>query len=268
MDRTALHLAAALLFTAASSVAADEPTLPYTPGLDVTAMDRSANPCVDFYQYSCGGWQKSNPIPADQTSWSVYRKLSEDSVAFLRAILEQAAVAKERDAVTQMIGDYYAACIDEAGAERRGALPLKGDLDAIMAAKTARELVPLLVRLQRESIDRSVLFLAGSDQDPDDSEIQIAYFDQGGLGLPDRDYYFKDDAKSKDNRERYQAHVARALERLGDRPEGAKKSAAEIMRLETALARASLTKVERRDPYKIRNKMKAAELDAMAPNLA
>ena len=116
MDRTALRLAAALLFTAASSVAADEPKLPYTPGLDVTAMDRSANPCVDFYQYSCGGWQKSNPIPADQTSWSVYQ-LSEDNVAFLRAILEQARGSQGRDAVTQLIGDYYAACMDEAGAE-------------------------------------------------------------------------------------------------------------------------------------------------------
>ena len=125
----------------------------------------------------------------------------------------------------------------------------------------------MLVRLQRESIGRGVLFLAGSDQDPDDSEIQIANFDQGGLGLPDRDYYFKDDAKSKDNRERYQAHVATVLERLGDRPDAAKKSAAEIMRLKPR-SRASLTKVERRDPYKIRNKMKAAELDAMAPNLA
>ena len=268
MKRTAPRLAAALLFIAASSVAADEPKLPYTPGLDVTAMDRSADPCADFYQYSCGGWRKSNPIPADQTSWSVYQKLSEDSVAFLRAILEQAAAAKDRDAVTQKIGDYYAACMDEAGAEKRGASPLKGDLDVIAAAKSTRELAPLLVKLQRESVDRGILFFAGSDQDPDDSEKQIANFDQGGLGLPDRDYYFRDDAKSKDNREKYQAHVAQVLELLGDVPEAAKRSAAEIMRLETALAGASLTNVERRDPYKMKHKMRPAELDAMAPNLA
>ena len=91
-----------------------EPTMPYTPSLDVTAMDRSVDPCVDFYTYSCGGWQKNNPIPPDQTSWSVYGKLYEDNLAYLRGILEQAAVAKDRDAVTQKIGDYYAACMDEA----------------------------------------------------------------------------------------------------------------------------------------------------------
>ena len=120
MNRTAPRLAAALLFIGASSVAAGGPQLPYTPSLDVHAMDRSVDPCSDFYRYSCGGWQKSNPIPPDQTSWSVYRKLSEDNVAFLRGILEQAAAAKERDAVTRMIGDYYAACMDEAGAQGDG----------------------------------------------------------------------------------------------------------------------------------------------------
>jgi putative endopeptidase len=146
-------------------------------------MDRSVDPCADLYQYSCGGWQKSNPIPPDQTSWSVYQKMYEDNLAFLRAILEQAVLGKDRDAVTQKIGDYYAACMDEAGVEKRGAAPLKADLDAIAAAKSAREISPLLVRLQRESVDRGILFGVGSQQDPDDSENQIASFDQGGLGL-------------------------------------------------------------------------------------
>src|SRR6185437_14409443 len=115
MNRSAPRLAAALLFVGASSVAVADRQLPYTPSLDVSAMDRSADPCIDLYQYSCGGWQKSNPIPPDQTAWNVYRKLSEDNVAFLRGILEQAAEASDRDAVTQKIGDYYAACMDEAG---------------------------------------------------------------------------------------------------------------------------------------------------------
>ena len=268
MDRTALRLAVTLLFIGAISAAADEPKLPYTPGLDVAAMDRSADPCADFYLYACGGWQKSNPIPPDQTSWNVYRKLSEDNLAFLRAILEQAATARDRDAVSQKIGDYYAACMDETEAEKRGASPLAADLDAIAAAKSIPELAPLLVRLQRMSVGRGILFDVASQQDPDDSEKVIAGFDQGGLGLPDRDYYFNDDAKSQDAREKYQVHVAKVLELLGDTPEVAKKSAADIMRLETAFAGASLTRVERRDPYKMKHKMNPAGLETMAPNLA
>ncbi|MCX5795212.1 MAG: M13 family metallopeptidase [Elusimicrobia bacterium] len=271
MTRTAPRLAAILLLTAASARAAapaDEPALPYTPSLDVTAMDRSVDPCADLYRYSCGGWQKKNPIPADQTAWDVYRKLSEDNLTFLRAVLEQAASAKERDAVTARIGDYYAACMDEAAADRLGTAPIRADLDAIAAAGSTRELSALLARLQRESEGRGILFAAGSQQDPDDSETQIASFDQGGLGLPDRDYYFKTDDKSKDNRERYVAHVAKVLELLDDAPADARRSAAQIMRLETALAGASLTKVERRDPYKLKHKMKPADLETLAPALA
>src|SRR6266851_8847288 len=95
--------------------------LPYSPSLDVKSMDRSADPCVDFYQYSCGGWQKKNPIPPDQVSWSVYGKLYQDNLNFLRGILEQSASAKgQRDVVTQEIGDFYAACMDEATIEKRG----------------------------------------------------------------------------------------------------------------------------------------------------
>jgi len=106
-----------LLFACASLAAlaqASDTTLPYTPSLDVTAMDKSANPCVDFYQYSCGGWKKNNPIPPDQTSWSVYGKLYQDNLVFLRAILEQASANGQRDATTRQIGDFYAACMDEA----------------------------------------------------------------------------------------------------------------------------------------------------------
>jgi putative endopeptidase len=269
MNRTAAYYFAVLLLMAASAAAsASEPVLPYTPSLDVNAMDRTQDPCVDFYQYACGGWQKNNPIPPDQTAWNVYRKMAEDNVAFLREVLEQAATAKDRDPVTQKIGDYYAACMDEARVERLGVSPLRRDLDAIAAAKSTQEIAAVLAGLQRESAARGILFVAGSDQDPDDSDRQIASFDQGGLGLPDRDYYFRDDAKSKDNRERYKAHISKVLELLGDAPELTSKSATDILRLETALAGASLTKVERRDPYKMKHKMKPAELEAMAPNLA
>lgn len=244
-----------------------EPVLPYTPSLDTNAMDKSADPCVDFYQYSCGGWKKSNPIPPDQTSWSVYGKLYQDNLNFLRGILEEAAQGNSsRDAVTQKIGDFYAACMDESAVEKRGIAPIKSDLDAITRLKSTHELAPLVARLQLATQGSGMLFGGGSTQDPDNSEQQIAGLDQGGLGLPDRDYYIKDDAKSKETREKYVQHVQKIFELLGDNTETAKKNADIVMQIETALAKSSLTRVERRDPYKLKNKMKVAQLNTLAPN--
>jgi endothelin-converting enzyme/putative endopeptidase len=241
-----------------------EPTMPYTPSLDVTAMDRSIDPCVDFYTYSCGGWLKNNPIPPDQTSWSVYGKLYEDNLAYLRAILEQAAVAKDRDAVTQKIGDYYAACMDEAQVEKRGAKPIWPALVEIQGLPSLREMAPLIARLHLEG--ETMLFGSGSQQDPDNSDAMIVGLDQDGLGLPDRDYYTKDDAKSKEIRQRYLQHVQKMFQLIGDSPETARKEADTVIRIETAMANASLTQVDRRDPYKVTHKMKVAELNQLAPN--
>src|SRR5947209_6614800 len=182
-------------------------------------MDRSIDPCVDFYHYSCGGWQKKNPIPADQTSWSVYAKLYQDNLNFLRTILDQAASAKPQpSSVTQKIGEFYSACMDEGAAGKRGLSGLQPDLDQIGRLHSASELTPLVARLQI-TYGRGILFNAGSGQDPDNSEQQIADLDQGGLGLPDRDYYVKDDAKSKETRDRYVQHVQKIFELSGDTPE-------------------------------------------------
>ena len=241
-----------------------ESSLPYSPSLDLTSMDRSVDPCENFYQYSCGGWQNKNPIPPDQTSWSVYGKLYQDNLQFLRGILEDAARAKQRDAVTQKIGDYYAACMDEPAVNRRGLQAIKSELDAIAEVKSVRDLAPLVARLLLEASSQSTMFAASSIQDPDNSEQQIAGINQGGLGLPDRDYYTKDDAKSKETRERYLQHVQKVYELLGHVASSAQVEAQDLMRIETALAEASLTRVERRDPYKRKNKMKVAELKALA----
>lgn len=241
--------------------------MPYTPSLNVESMDKSVDPCMDFYQYSCGGWQKANPIPADQTSWSVYGKLYEDNLNFLHGILEQAASpSTDRDAVSQKIGDFYQACVDEATVEQRGLSAIQPDLDAIAQLKSVRELTSLLARLQL-AYGETILFSQGSMQDPDNSEQQIAEVDQGGLGLPDRDYYTKTDAKSKEIRDRYLMHVQKIFELAGESSATAKKDAATVMRMETALAKAQLTRVDRRDPYKLKHKMKVADLGAMVPSI-
>jgi putative endopeptidase len=262
-------MGSALLNTqAATAQSSSGPALPYTPSLDVSAMDKSIDPCVDLYTYSCGSWQKKNPIPPDQTSWSVYGKLYEDNLTFLRGMLEQASQGgSSRDAVTQKIGDFYGACLDESAVEKRGISAIQGELDAITQLKSAKEITPLVAHLQMTSTGYSkIMFSAGSTQDPDNSELVIADVDQGGLGMPDRDYYTKDDAKSKETRERYLQHVQKVFELSGDSPAAAKKNAETVMRIETALAKASLTQVDRRDPHKLVHKMNVAELSKLAPN--
>ena len=128
-------------------------------------MDKSVDPCVDFYQFSCGGWVKNNPIPPDQTSWSVYGKLYVDNLTYLRGILEEAAAAKDRDPVTQKIGDYYASCMNETLVEKLGAKPIEPDLAAIEAMKSVKDLAPTIAKLQMQGI--AVLFDFGAQQDPD-----------------------------------------------------------------------------------------------------
>src|ERR1051326_7025986 len=157
-----------------SSAAAQDVSFPYTPSLDLKAMDTTGDACVDFYQYACGGWQKQNPIPADQSSWDVYRKLFEDNLNYLRSILEEAAKPQpERDTVTREIGDFYAACMDEATIEKRGVATIEGDLSAIAKLKSIKEMTALVARLH-VIYGGSVLFRHGSSQDPDDSNQQIA----------------------------------------------------------------------------------------------
>jgi len=264
-----LAMGSALLNTqAATAQSSSQPALPYTPSLDVSAMDKSIDPCVDLYTYSCGSWQKKNPIPPDQTSWSVYAKLYQDNLTFLRGMLEQAEKGgSSRDAVTQKIGDFYGACMDESAVEKRGISSIQGELDAIAQLKSAKEITPLVAHLQMTSTGYSkIMFSAGSSQDPDNSEQVIADVDQGGLGMPDRDYYTKDDAKSKETRERYLQHVQKVFELSGDNPADAKKNAETVMRIEIALAKASLTRVDRRDPHKLVHKMNVADLTKLAPN--
>ena len=232
------------------------------PALDVTSMDRSVDPCVDFFAYSCGGWIKRNPIPADQSSWDTYSKMQDENRAELRGILETAAAPDpNRNAVTQKIGDYYASCTDEKAIEAKGAAPLKPMLDRIAAMRSKAEIADVASAMVHDNI----LFRFDSIQDFRDASQVIADTDQGGLGLPDRDYYTKDDAKSQELRKSYLAHVQKMFELLGDAPATAAAEAQTIMRIETALAKGSMTRVERRDPKSLDHKMTSAELEKLSP---
>lgn len=242
--------------------------LPYTPSLDVRFMDRSTDPCSDFYRYSCGGWMKLNPIPADQARWTVYGKLFDENQQFLWGLLSDASQPRPgRSPVLQKIGDYFAACIDEAGVEKRGSAALKVDLAAIAALHSKADLAGYLgsTHLRVPMGYSSSMFGFGADQDPGNSEQVIAWASAGGLGLPDRDYYTKEDKKSVETRARYQQHIATLLGLAGEATPQAQADAKTVLRIETALARASLTRVERRDPYKIYHKLKLTDLQALTP---
>ncbi len=202
--RTLVPLLVTAALAAPAALAAGDSTdtpltsLPYTPGLDVAAMDRSADACVDFYQYTCGGWMKENPIPADQSSWDVYRKLAQDNQRFLWGILGEAAKdTKGRDATQQKIGDYFAACMDEGAVEKRGIEPLQPYLDRVDAMKSKADLAAVLAQLHLATGDGGPLFGFGSGQDFSDATRVIAFASAGGLGLPDRDYYVKDDVRAR-----------------------------------------------------------------------
>ena len=258
----------ALLGAASPALPAETPlaSLPYTPGLDVSAMDRSAEPCVDFYRFACGGWMRNNPIPPDESRWSVYGKLARENQRFLWGILEDLAKRSAgRSATQQKIGDYFAACMDEAAVEKSSARPLKPHLEQIFAMKSKRDLPAVLARLHLVTGSSGPYFVFSSNQDFADSTSVIAFAGAGGLGLPDRDFYTRDDDKSRELRTRYAAHVARTFELLGDRPGAAGREAAQVMEIETKLARASLTRTQRRDPYQLFHKMDARGLKALTP---
>jgi endothelin-converting enzyme/putative endopeptidase len=244
--------------------------LPYTPSLEPAFIDKQVDPCEDFFRYACGNWIKTNPIPADQPRWDVYAKLQTDNQRFLWGILEEAAASKQtaakRTASEQKIGDFFGACMDEAAIEKTGAAPLRNRLDEIAALKGTADLPALLGKLHLQSTDTSPLFGFGSSQDFADSSRVIAFASASGLGLPDRDYYVQDDAKSRETRARYLEHVARMFELLGDAAAATKTEAQTVMQMETALAKASLTRVEKRDPYKLFHKITRAKLVAMTPS--
>lgn len=260
---TAVILAAAMLVASAPTAAEDKPAA--APGFDISTLDRSVDPCTDFYHFACGGWIAANPIRPDEPRWGRFNELIERNQMVLRDILEKASrETPGRNPIDRMIGDHYAACMDEKGIEAKGTKPIQASLDRVAALGSKEALAGETARLHPSGVN--VLFRFRSAQDFKDATQVIAVADQGGLGLPDRDYYTKDDPKSVDIRKKYQTHVEKMLGLLGDSPDAAAAGAKTVMEIETALAKASLERVKRREPANIYHKMSRAEFAALAPS--
>jgi endothelin-converting enzyme/putative endopeptidase len=263
MSRRVLLFLVTVLITSAFTIAQDQAQPNHLPVLDVSSMDTSVDPCVDFFAYSCNGWIKKNPIPPDQSNWGAYSKVQDSNRQQLRSLVESAASETgERAIYRQKIGDYYASCIDEKTIDAQGTRPLQEALAKIDGIRSKNDLSDVVAGMA----DQFALFNFRSDQDAKNSNEVIAEADQGGLGLPDRDYYFKDDPKSVDLRKAYLAHVQKMLELLGHPTATASAEAKRIMELETELARASMTRVERRDPKSLYHRMSADELQKLSPS--
>ncbi len=253
-------LRAAALFALAALLLAARPAPAITPG----DMDPTASPCRDFYQYADGGWLKSNPIPASFSRWGSFTVLADHNREVLKKVLDDAA-AKRAPAGSneQKIGDFYAACMDQTKIEAEGAKPIAPELDRIARIADRAGLEAEVARLHEEGVP--ALFGFGSQQDRKNSEEVIAGAFQGGLGLPDRDYYTKDDEKTKTIRDQYLAHVGKMLALLGDDAAKAAEEAKTVVAIETRLAKASMTRVERRDPDATYHRMTVAQLEAIGP---
>jgi putative endopeptidase len=250
-------------FVAALPVSAQKTLKAFDPNL----MDTSADPCVNFYQYSCGSYLKQTPIPADESSYGQFNELNDQNELVLKAILEKAAEGGPgRTANEQKIGDYYATCMNVEAVNQAGLKPLQPLLDRIDALKSKDELPELTAYL--DSIGVNTLFAFGSDQDFKDATQQIAVLDQLELGLPEKGYYQRTDEKSVKLRDQYQAHIARTFELLGRSQPQAAKDAETVVKLETALAGFSLSNVERRDPASMYHKIDLAKFDRTTPSFS
>jgi len=236
------------------------------PGLDRSLMDPSVDPCVDFYRYACGNWAKLHPIPSDSPNSDQFYNLEQYNRQVLRGILEKAAAGgADRDADTQKIGDYYASCMDDEAIQRKGLAPLHDELARIDKLTGKDQLPELLAHYQLINVNAFLGF--GSQTDFSDARRMIAAVGQGGLGLPEKDYYFRTGDKDKQIRDQYVQHVARMLKLLGSSDQEATSDAAAIMRLETALAKDSLDVTAQRDPHNIYHMMPSRDLQALTPVL-
>jgi putative endopeptidase len=258
--RTSSLIALTLSVVIASSAAA-QTKVPFK----LTDIDTATNACTDFYQYSSGGWLKANPVPSAFSTWGPFNELRESNFLVLKDVLESAAKAAKTttDPDTKKLGTFYASCMDSAGAETAGAKPIEGALAGIAAISNQAQLNTAIAHLHAAGM--SPVFSFGSEQDPKNSSLVILTANQGGLGLPNREYYTKTDANSEKIRAAYVNHIAKTFELIGKPAAEAKAEADKVMALETRLALASRTPVELRDPVANYNMTTVTALNAMTP---
>ncbi|HUJ39801.1 MAG TPA: M13 family metallopeptidase [Candidatus Acidoferrales bacterium] len=236
-------------------------------GFDLDNLDRSVRPCDDFYEFAAGGWVKKNPVPPAYSSWNSFAILADHNHDVLHEILEDAAKRSATEPLgsnRRKLGDFYSSCMDEAAIEKAGLAPIQPDLGRIARLSAMSDVERLLAHLQRSGV--GAMFRFGSTIDFKDSTQQVAAAYQGGLALPDRDYYLNTDEKSVKLRDEYQAHVARMFELMGEKPEAASADAKTVLAIETELAKASMDRISRRDPEKIYHRLTEEQLQALTPH--
>ncbi|MFO0555798.1 MAG: M13 family metallopeptidase [Polyangiaceae bacterium] len=262
--------------TASASTTASNPPTPKKPqkagklddqGLSLSAMDRNVDPCDDFYKFACGGWEASTEIPADRSRWSrSFSEIDQRNEADLKTILESAVPKRKEESTVGKLGRFYAACMDTAAIDKAGAKPLANILASIQKVKNPESAIATIAKLHTYGV--WAFFDISSGQDSADATKMIALMDQNGLGLPDRDYYLSNDSDKTKIRDQYKAHVEAMFKLNGLDDKAAKAAMEHVLRIETALATASKSREERRDPKAMYNPVDRAGLAAMSPDVA
>ena len=243
---------------------------------DISLIDKTLDPCQDFYKYACSKWNAANPIPADQVAWGTGSGLQYWNENILREALQKAAAQTgTRTDYEQKIGDYWAACMDESGIEAAGTRDLKPEIERINQMTSKSQLADQVAHIHEavpgaweadDNQTRAALLGFSEQQDFDDASRVVAAIDQGGLGLPNRDFYIKDDDKSKEIRSKYERHISKMLTLSGESAQQAAADAKIILAIETAMAQGQMDNVARRDPKNLNNKMTFEQVQALTPS--